>query len=115
MGDSQLGALMAIETPQLQWPFRINSQGTALAFVEQDTSIEVAQCVALLFTARPGDFTDDPEFGLPDPTFETDGVSESELESVVSRWEPRAELNFTGEQLVDLLQTFDVNVGVGEE
>jgi len=98
-----------LATPCLAWPFRPPGPN-GLAFVEQGSNAEVAQCVAMVFTARPGDFIDGPELGLPDQTFREGGVSKSELSTAAHRWEPRAALSIGVGELRDLAQTVGVEV-----
>lgn len=95
----------------MQWPFRMGGfNGSQIPFVEQDGDEEVAQCVALVFTASPGDVVDDPKFGLTDPTFRPGGVSVAALEAAANTFEPRALLRFAREELVGIAQTVDVEV-----
>jgi hypothetical protein len=113
MGDTGLGSLMsqALEAPCMAWPFRMGGpDASEIPFVEQDTPEEIAQCVAMVFSVAEGDLVDEPTLGLPDPTFRIGGVSEATLTSVAQRWEPRAALNFTRDELVALAQTVDVEV-----
>lgn len=99
------------QVPVMQWPFRMGGfNSSEISYVEQDTPEEIEQCVALLLTTRPGDFPDEPTIGLPDPAFRQGGISEADIQAVVRRWEPRAEINFTGDQLVALTQTLDIEV-----
>lgn len=81
-----------------------------IAYVEQDSPEEIEQCVALLFTTRPGDLPDEPTFGLAEPAFRQGGVTQTDLEATVRRWEPRAQVHFTGDELVSLTQTLDIEV-----
>jgi hypothetical protein len=100
-----------LEAPCMAWPFRMGGfNASEIPFVEQDSAEEIAQCVAMVFSVDEGDLVDEPTLGLPDPTFRTGGVSEAPLTSVAQRWEPRAALNFTRDELVALAQTVDVEV-----
>lgn len=99
------------QVPVMQWPFRMGGfNSSEIAYVEQDTPEEIEQCVALLLTTSPGGFPDEPTLGLPDPAFRQGGVSESDIDSVVHRWEPRAQVNFTSDELVSLTQTLGIEV-----
>ena len=78
--------------------------------VEQDSVEEIAQCVALILSTEPGAFPDEPQLGLPGAPFNVGGISLSALEAAVRRWEPRALLNFTRDELAHLAQTVGVEV-----
>lgn len=99
-----------LDTPVLQWPFKINEAGTAIDYVEQDTPAEVAQRVAVLFSTNPGDLVDEPAFGIPEPIFKEGGITQDELLSAVNKWVPEAALIFTTDELVELVQTIEVEV-----
>jgi len=105
------GSPRAPETPVMQWPFRMNSTETAINYVEQDTPEEVAQRVAFLFSTNIGDLPDEPAFGIPEPIFKQEGISEEELTRPVSKWVPEALLIFSTNELANLMQTLDVQVG----
>lgn len=60
------------------------------ATVEQDTPPEITGCCHAILRHRIGDRWEDPEFGIPDPTFTAgDGVDAAVLQAL-GRWEPRA-------------------------
>lgn len=99
---------MALEAPTMKWPFRlVNGK---VQFVEQDTAVEVEQCVGLVVATEPGGFVDEPDFGMADPTFEQNGVTVGEIEAAVSKWEPRAILSFGQDVLVGGAQTVGITV-----
>lgn len=102
---------VSVQVPHMQWPFRmggVNSSG--IAFVEQDSPEEIEQCVALVLVTRPGDFPDEPTLGLIEPAFRQGGVSQADIEAAVHRWEPRAQINFTSDELVAVTQTLGIEV-----
>ncbi|GAB3867409.1 hypothetical protein GCM10028801_41340 [Nocardioides maradonensis] len=72
----------------LSFPLQVSSRG--LATVEHNSEQDIAQSVSLLLSTRPGERRSVPDFGLPDPVF--GGVSPSEIDAVVTEWEPRADL-----------------------
>lgn len=76
--------------PHLAIPFLIGADGSALT-VEQDSTDEVVQCVAVLVGTRPGTRPMVPAYGLTDPTFV--GVQTGELTRAVARFEPRASVS----------------------
>jgi hypothetical protein len=113
VGDTELGALMAepLEAPVLQWPFQMSGfNQSEIAMVEQDSSEEIAECVAMVFSVEEGSLVDAPELGLPDPSFKAGGVSEDTLVAIAQRWEPRATLAFSSDTLVQLAQVVNVEV-----
>lgn len=75
-------------SPQhLAVPFQIDNTGSAVV-VDQDSFLDVAQCVQTLLATPQGSRLELPQYGVPDPTF-TDGHL-SGLEQAVQQWEPRA-------------------------
>jgi hypothetical protein len=84
-----LGATPA-GVPHLAIPFAIAYDGSAQV-VEQDTSEDIVQCVAMLVGSRPGDRLLVPGYGTPDPTFT--GLQVGPVRRSASRWEPRATLS----------------------
>jgi hypothetical protein len=100
-----------LEVPVMEWPFRMGGfNQSEIAFVEQDSPEEVAECVAMVFSVEKGSLVDEPKLGLPDPSFQAGGVSEATLLAVAQRWEPRATLTFTLDQIVQLAQVVDIEV-----
>lgn len=73
--------------PHLKIPFTIKTDGTA-ATVQQDTSEDVVQCVAVLFGTDPGTRLMVPSYGITDPTFA--GINQVRVQAAVKQWEPRA-------------------------
>lgn len=102
---------MAIEEPHLEWPFRMGGANeSSMNFVEQDSPAEVAQCVAFVVSTEPGTLVPAPELGLQDPTFKQGGMTESEIINAISRWEPRALIVFTEDELLQHVQTIGIEV-----
>jgi hypothetical protein len=100
-----------LDVPVLGWPFRVGGYNQSeIAFVEQDSPAEVAECVAMTFSVERGSLVDAPKLGLVDPSFRTGGVSLATLLSVAQRWEPRAILTFTHDQIIALAQTVGITV-----
>ena len=101
-----------METPRTGWPFRMGGiNADQIVFVDQDDPVEVEQCVAAVFSVTQGDLVDEPKLGLPDPTFRDGGVRENTLVSVAQRWEKRAVVTFTRDELVGIAQNLDIQVG----
>lgn len=100
-----------LEVPVMKWPFEMAGfNASEIAFVEQDSVEEIEQCVAMVFSVTQGALVDEPQLGLPDPSFRRGGVSEATLVAVAHRWEPRAAENFTRDEIVALAQTIDAEV-----
>jgi hypothetical protein len=102
--------MAAIETPHPQWPFRLNAAGTGLVFLEQDEDPEVEQCVQFVLTTEPGTLVGNPKMGFVDPTFKEGGARESDILAVVAKWEPRAPITFTDDEIVGKAQTVGIEV-----
>lgn len=79
---------MGTQPPQhLRIPFTIDATGAA-STVDQDSWLDVAQCVQTLLATPSGSRVELPDYGVPDLTF-TDGTH-ANLEQAVQKWEPRA-------------------------
>jgi hypothetical protein len=100
----------AIDEPVLKWPFRMAEDESHIPFIEQDTAEEYEQSVALVLTTRPGGFPDEVNFGFPDPTFSEGGVAAADLAAAVRKWEPRAHLYFTLDELIGFAQEVGIQV-----
>jgi phage baseplate assembly protein W len=78
--------------PHFAVPFTV--AGGAPLEVEQDSAVEISQCVEVVLDTIEGTWVDEPEFGIPDETFvqlvpNPDAVV---YLSAIDRWEPRAEV-----------------------
>jgi phage baseplate assembly protein W len=73
--------------PHLTIPFTIGYDGTA-SVLEQDTSDEIVQSVAMCVGSEPGQRLLVPNYGVVDPTFA--GINTSAVIAACGRWEPRA-------------------------
>lgn len=72
-------------------PIAVTGSGR-LAAVEQDSTADIAQSVALLIDTRPGERRAEPEYGVPDPVF--GGVDVTDLSEAIVEWEDRADLAY---------------------
>lgn len=97
-------------TPKLRVPFAIRS-GRAMT-VEQNSTEEVEACVRAILRTPVGTHIDDPELGIPDPTF--GGASFDMIEHQVHDSEPRATTVFTPED-IDELYDQEVEIQLREE
>lgn len=93
--------------PKLKVPLRVGAKG--LECVEQDSDEEVLQCVEAILRTQPGTRPDDPAIGMPDFAFSENGVDPVVVRSILSRYEPRAEV-MTDAELVELAETMRVQV-----
>lgn len=73
--------------PHFLVPFAITATGSAQT-VQQGTTQEVVQSVAMLVGTRPGTRYMLPTYGMTDPTFL--GVNAAALQLAASTWEGRA-------------------------
>lgn len=99
-----------IETPHPKWPFQLDPTGSRLLFVEQDDDPEIEQCVQFVLQTEPGTLIGNPPLGYVDPTFRTGGASEAGILETVGKWEPRAAITFTDDEIVGLAQTVGIEV-----
>lgn len=81
---------MPVRTPHLRTPFSI--VGSSPAEVEQDSDVEIDQCIEAVLRTPVGTRIEDPEFGRPDETFRTQGPNPNAdiYVAAVEAGEPRA-------------------------
>lgn len=75
----------------LAFPFRIQANGRA-ALVGDESDESDAQQIAFLLMTRVGERPLNPEYGTPDPTFDTTGVSEADIAAQVAAMGPPVDL-----------------------
>jgi phage baseplate assembly protein W len=78
------------DIPHFRIPFSIGVDGT-VETVQQGTSDEIIQNVAMIVGTRPGTRFMLPQFGIIDPTFR--GIDQIGLKNAVAKYEPRATVN----------------------
>lgn len=83
---------MATAIPHFSLPFRI--VGGAFVVVEQDSSAEIADCIAVACLTLKGERIEEPTYGITDPTF-TRGEVAAGLLKEIQPWEPRANLHIS--------------------
>src|SRR5262247_2235600 len=88
-----VGRQLVDDLPHLAWPIHV--QGNTYATVQQDTNDEAAANVAVLCCFPRGWRTEQPDFGITDPTFQQMPVDPSEIERQAAIYEPRAQLRIT--------------------
>lgn len=96
--------------PKLRVPFRVI--GGRADVVDQDSVDEVAQGVEYLLRTEPGTRLEVPEFGLPDPAFATGHLSEL-IRTAIDRWEPRARMALSTEEIEQLTERVLLQIGTG--
>lgn len=100
------------DVPHFALPLRF--EAGAAVVVEQDTTEDVATCVAAILLYPRGWRAEAPTFGITDPTFHEGMVDRTELLRALAEWEPRAEVALSGviDDLDELMQTVTVALGV---
>lgn len=81
------------EAPHLQWPLRLEPDGS-LAAVEQDTLEDVEQCVHVLLRTERGSRPLAPAVGVEDPTFDN-VIDPGRLSALLEEQEDRARVTVT--------------------
>lgn len=107
-GDDNLPSPAA---PVLALPLRLD--GSQLATLPGGSSVELAQSVRLLLSARVGERLASPSYGSPDFTFMHD-IDERDVADVIEQGEPRADVAVTVEHSVDRSE-LDITVHVRPE
>jgi hypothetical protein len=92
--------------PHLAWPIRhVNGKYVT---VQQDTDTEVAACVGVIVSFRRGFRIEKLDFGILDPTFDTQPIDTTDLQQACTYFEPRANVDL--EQWEEPLDPGHVNV-----
>lgn len=76
--------------PHLALPLRLDGSGR-FATNEQDSTEDVASCVAVVIGTPEGSRVEVPDFGCPRTEFA--GPSPDDIVAAVDDWEPRADLS----------------------
>lgn len=75
---------------QIAWPLALTADGTTFTEVEQDSFAEIRGSGGMVAACMPGELPWDEEYGAPSTLATTDPeLAAAELESAVSRHEPR--------------------------
>lgn len=80
---------MSMSVPHFDLPFRWGRNGHA-EVVEQDTLEDVANCVLAILLTFKGQRQELPDFGIDDPTFESQPIDLAALTQAILEQEPRA-------------------------
>jgi phage baseplate assembly protein W len=81
------------DVPHLALPFRLI--GDRYATRQQDTDAEATDCVKALLSFMKGDRAEDPDFGIDDPTFQTQPIDTDDIARQIDIYEPRVNANIT--------------------
>lgn len=93
---------MAVLVPHFDLPFRLS--GTSFAVAEQDSEIDISNCVETIIRTPYGFRDDNPDFGLDDHTFENIPLAKEIIISQIQNQEPRSTILITeNPDLVDTM------------
>jgi phage baseplate assembly protein W len=85
--------------PHLSMPMRVI--GDSYETVQQDTDAEASQCVRNILSFGKGDRIEDLDFGIDDPTFQTQPIDIDDIARAISEYEPRVDAEIETEDLPD--------------
>ena len=96
--------------PHLALPLRV--EGGRYVTTEQDTDDEAADCVKVITSF--GRFTriEKPDFGINDPTFETQPIDIDDIAQAITIWEPRVDATIETEDKEDGTTTVNISVSI---
>lgn len=99
---------MAEEIPHLSLPLRL--AGSSYAQVGQDTDREAADCVFVIMSFPRGTRAEEPNFGIDDPTFQTQPIDVDDIANAIAEYEPRVDAEIDTVDLPDGSTTVRVQV-----
>ena len=79
-----------VDVPHFKFPFTLGPGG-AFNVIEQDGEDDIGQCVQVLLSTELGSRVELPEYGIEDPTFNTN-IDTPGIITAIQDWEPRAEV-----------------------
>lgn len=91
-------------------PFRVVNG--AYSTRQQDSNAEATDCVRNIMVFAKGDRIEDPEFGIEDPTFQTQPIDIDDIASVIAEYEPRVNAEIETVDLTDGSTTVNVYVTI---
>lgn len=94
--------------PHLALPLRL--VGDHYATRDQDSDAEVADAVQIIVSFERGERVEDPDFGIDDPTFETQPIDTQQIEMAIQEYEPRAIADVSTKDLPDGSTTVSIRV-----
>lgn len=77
---------------------------------EQDSDKEAVDCVKAILSFEVGSRIEDPEFGIADPTFETQPIDTQDIAQAISDYEPRVDATIETIDQADGTTTVNVRV-----
>lgn len=101
--------------PHLAIPMRV--VGGQYQTRQQDTDAEAADCVRNILVFGRGDRAEDMDFGIDDPTFETQPIDTDDIARAIGEYEPRVDAEITTEDLPDgsTMVSVEVNLPTSDE
>lgn len=96
--------------PHLALPLRVENGG--FAFNEQDTDDEGATCVKAILSFAKDTRLEDPEFGIIDPTFDTQPIDTDDMRMAIKTYEPRVQFSIQTTDQPDGSTTVTVQVSM---
>lgn len=94
--------------PHLALPIQMAGKG--LAVRDQDSDAEVADCVKVIMSFSRGDRAEDLDFGIDDPTFQTQPIDTADIETAIADYEPRADVEVNTVDLPDGSTTVEIKL-----
>jgi hypothetical protein len=79
-----------IQSPHFDIPFRFTSGGSGAALAEQNTFLDIANCIEVIVRTPLGFRNDAPEFGFPDLALLEQPITTKDLVDLIVAQEPRA-------------------------
>lgn len=98
------------EIPHLSLPIRY--ENSVFVTNEQDTDAEAADCVKVILRFERGTRPEAPEFGINDPTFQTQPIDVDDIAEAIGFYEPRVNANITTVDGVDGTSTVSIKVNI---
>jgi phage baseplate assembly protein W len=96
------------DTPHLAIPMRIVNK--AYDTRQQDTESEAADCVKNILSFMKGDRIEDLDFGIEDPTFQTQPIDIDDIAETISEYEPRVDAEIETEDLPDGTEIVTISI-----
>jgi hypothetical protein len=112
---TRLVAVTHVQIPHFEFPFRFTVNGEA-SVNEQGSPKELEQNVRVLFLTPLGERLEVPEFGVEDPTFQTE-IDENDLIDRAVTWDDRIDVLLQEEpdKVEAMVRTLSIDVrGAGD-
>lgn len=98
------------DVPHLALPMRL--VGGSYVTRQQDTDAEAADCVKAILSFQINSRDEDPDFGIADPTFQTQPIDTDEIARAIAEYEPRVDVQIETRDQPDGTTTVSVAVTV---